>query len=372
MTRTVTLILGCLLFLLLLGCPYTYVKKQGMQVIKTGDLFPEIALQAPSDPQDRLYLGLSEDKTFTLDNIRGNLVLVEMMSVYCSSCRTQAPIYNKLYELIQNDPKTRGQIKMLAIAAGNGDEEVKEFRENYKVPFPVIPDPGFSMHQAIGSSPTPFSIYVRQDASGRMGRVIDTHLGPIFDHADLFRHLAGMMTMDLAAIENQGREKEAKPAEVKPILLDKEVEARVKNAFKSMDGNLEQFEKITLKNSNAVYAAVVKTRDGSQRLFAVMVSRSVPCDVCHDAHFIYVFDSTGKVVGFAPIQLTKYGNKPWDESDLSKIRSRILGRYIFKPSVFDPKVDAIASATITAAVIFDSVSHGEAILEELRRKGLIQ
>jgi peroxiredoxin len=371
MTKPVASTLGCILFLFLFGCPYSYVKKQGVQVIKTGDLFPEIALQAPSDPEDRRYLGLSEGKTFTLDNVKGNLVLVEMMNVHCSSCRTEAPRYNKLYELIESDPKTKGQIKMLAIAAGNGDEEVKEFRDKYKVPFPLIPDPEFAMHRAIGSSPTPFSIYVRQDTPGRMGRVIDTHLGPIFDHADLFRQLAGMMTMDLAAIENQGREKEAITAEVKPVLPEKEVEGRVRSALESVGGSVDQFEKIPLKDSKTIYTAIVKRQKGPERFFAEMVSRSVPCDVCHDAHFIYVFDSTGKVVGFAPIQLTKYGNKPWDEADLSKIRSRILGRYIFKPSVFDPKVDAIASATITAAVIFDSLSHGEAILEELKRRGMI-
>ncbi len=70
-------------------------------MIKTGDLFPKISLQAPSDPEDRRYLGLSEGKTFTLDNVKGNLVLVEMMNVYCSSCRTEAPRYNKIYELIK-------------------------------------------------------------------------------------------------------------------------------------------------------------------------------------------------------------------------------------------------------------------------------
>jgi hypothetical protein len=300
-------------------------------------------------------------------------VLVEMMNVHCSSCRTQAPTYNKLYALIESDPKTKGQIKMLAIAAGNGDEEVKEFRDKYRVPFPLIPDPGFDMHRAIGSSPTPFSIYVRQDTSGRMGRVIDTHLGPIFDHGDLFRQLAGMMTMDLAAIENQGRKTEARTAQVKPILTEKEVEARVRNAFESLGGGSPaQFEKIVLRDSRTIYTANVKGQDGSRRFFAEMVSRVVPCDVCHDAHFIYVFDTTGKVVGFVPIQLTKYGNTPWDEADLSKIRSRILGKYIFKPPIFDPKIDAVSSATITAAVIFDSLSQGEVILEALKRKGMIQ
>jgi peroxiredoxin len=372
MTKSVALTLGCLLSIFLFGCPSSHVKHPGTEVIQTGDLFPAIPLQTPSDPEDRRYLGLSEDETFTLDKIKGNLVLVEMMNVHCSSCRTQAPEYNKLYALIESDPKTKGQIKMLAIAAGNGDEEVKEFRDKYKVPFPLVPDPAFAMHRAIGSSPTPFAIYVRQDTSGRMGRVVDTHLGPIFDHKDLFKQLAGMATMDLAAIGKQGREKEAKTAEVKPILTEKELEGRVESAFESMGGPVNQFEKVSMKDSKTIYTAIVKRRQGPERFFAEVVNRSVPCDVCHDARFIYVFDSTGKVVGFTPIELTKYGNKPWDETDLSKLRSRVLGRYIFKSVVFDPKVDAIASATITSAVVLDSLSRGEAILEELKKRGMIQ
>jgi hypothetical protein len=34
-------------------------------------------------------------------------------------------------------------------------------------------------------------------------------------------------------------------------------------------------------------------------------------------------------------------------------------------------VDAVSSATITSALIFDSFSKGEALMEELRAKGLI-
>jgi hypothetical protein len=52
-------------------------------------------------------------------------------------------------------------------------------------------------------------------------------------------------------------------------------------------------------------------------------------------HFIYLFDFRGKVLGLVPLLLTKYDNEPWDEADLGKMRSRVVGRYLYKPFVFD-------------------------------------
>ncbi|MBW1801279.1 MAG: hypothetical protein JRJ85_11190, partial [Deltaproteobacteria bacterium] len=108
----------------------------------------------------------------------------------------------------------------------------------------------------------------------------------------------------------------------------------------------------------------------ARRLFAEVIGHPVPCDVCHDAHFIYVFDTSGKILRFLPLQLTKYGNEPWDEEDVAKMKDRILGLSILQPMTFDPAVDAVSSATITSAVIFDSIFQGREIIEELKRKGM--
>jgi hypothetical protein len=102
-----------------------------------------------------------------------------------------------------------------------------------------------------------------------------------------------------------------------------------------------------------------------------VVSRPSACDVCHDLHFIYVFDEAGKVLRFVPLQVTKYENEEFDEDDLRKIRSRIVGKYLSDTFIFDPKVDAVSTATITSALIFDSFSKGKALMEELKEKGLI-
>jgi hypothetical protein len=69
--------------------------------------------------------------------------------------------------------------------------------------------------------------------------------------------------------------------------------------------------------------------------------------------------------------VSKLENEPWDESDVAKMRQRIQGRYLFDPFVFDAKVDAVSSATISSAVIFNSFADGQALYQELKEKGLI-
>ena len=106
-----------------------YLKKseaKTIKLIKAGDFFPEVPMQVPEDPKEKAYLGLTEGKTFTLKLVKADLVLIEILSVHCPSCRKQVPVYNKLFNLIENDSKTKDRIKIIGIAVGNGHLEIKD------------------------------------------------------------------------------------------------------------------------------------------------------------------------------------------------------------------------------------------------------
>ena len=371
MNKLVRFILVGFLISLLSGSLTDTVESREIQLIKAGELFPDTPLRTPANREEREYLGLAEGEFFRLSEIKADLVLVEILSVYCPTCQRQVSPYNELYTLIEKDPKTRGRIKMIGVAAGNSDIEVKHFRDKYQVRFPIIPDPQFAMHSAIGGSRTPFTIYVRQNPADRTGLVAGTHLGPYKDYKSLFKELSTMMTMDLAVLKKESKQIEADTIRVEPVLKESELQDKVRGLFASFNGRITQFERVSLKGGEEVYTAVIRNGERSRRVFAKAISRPPTCDVCHDIHFIYVFDSSGEVLRFEPIQLTKYGNKPWDENDVAKMREKVLGRYIFKPYVFDPEVDAVSSATITSSIIIHVIFEGEILLEELREKGLI-
>jgi peroxiredoxin len=357
----------CLFSIYEAGMEMAYAKK--IQLIKVGDLFPETRLEVPKDPNGRKYLNLKEIENFALKEIKADLVIVEILSVYCPSCQRQTPVFNKLFGLIENDAKTRGRIKMMGIAVGNSNREVQDFVKRYKIPFPIIPDPNFEMHRAIGGSRTPFTILVRPDPSNMTGIVADTHLGSYKQHKRLFKKVKKLMAMDLAAIQKKGRKEKGKSIVVKPILSETKLTQKVKAALAASPGRVTQFQQVPLKNNRSVYTGLVQKNGADQRLIAEVISRPPTCDVCHDIHFIYVFDTKGKVLKFVPLHLTKYGNKAWSAKDVTKMRGQVVGKYITEPLAFNPEVDAVSKATITSSIIYDSISQGESLLKALKEKG---
>jgi len=341
------------------------------ELLAAGDDFPEIRLPAPAEAGARDYLGLPEGSSFTASQVRAEMLLVEILNTHCPHCQMQAASYNALYDLIEANPATRGRIKLLGIAVGNLPGEVSTFSRLFAIPFPVLADPRFAAHRAIGGSATPFSIYVRLQGPGKPGVVAGTHLGLNTHYENLYGELQRLAATDVAEVRRQGAAAERVRQAITPLFSEKELEYRVRSALIAAGGPISDFAPVELSSGRRVYTALVRKEGRPQRLFAEVTSRLSVCDICHDVHFIYVFDTAGRVTGFEPLQLTKYGNVNWSADDIEKMRRRVVGRHLAMPHAFDPQVDAVTSATITSAIIFDSLEQGQALLQELREKGLL-
>ena len=67
---------------------------------------------------------------------------------------------------------------------------------------------------------------------------------------------------------------------------------------------------------------------------------------------------------FVPIHLTKYGNTLWTSQDTKYLKSRIKGTSIFSSIPFNPKVDAVSTATMSSSLIFEGVNEGKQVFAD--------
>jgi len=337
--------------------------------LQYGHPFPEAQLSLTDDPESNHYLGISNPDNFTLSKIRGKLVLVEFLNVHCPHCQMQAPSYNELFKDIEAAKESRDKIKMIGIAVGNLPYEVAAFRDAYQVQFPVVADTDFSIWRAVQGEATPYSVYVRQTEPGKPGIVAGTHLGLNTRYQALQNELVRLADTSPESLVAQADQAAEKRHAIARLFSDTELEYRVRNAFVGTGGNILNFAKLSLPSGRQVYAAQLQSGDRQRLLFAEVVSRQSVCDICHDVHFIYIFDIHGQIFGFDSLQLTKYGNVNWNSGEISSMRSKLLGKSLTQQHRFNPQVDAISSATITSAIIFDSLNQGKTLLEELHEKG---
>jgi len=144
---------------------------------EVGEMFPLIFLPTPESGEHRDYLGVDPDKdSFCISCIKGELLIVEMFSMYCPHCQREAPAVNELY----NEISRRGlekQILLIGLGAGNSEYEVDFFRKKYEIEFPLFADPDFEILEALDTTSTPY-FWVIDIRGVTAGRTMLANMGP--------------------------------------------------------------------------------------------------------------------------------------------------------------------------------------------------
>jgi peroxiredoxin len=166
--------------LALTACATAKISDEQYKPAIAGDVLPVIELPVPQDGRLQEYLGVSGAGLFSVDQIKADIVIIKLFSVYCPLCHKDAPKMNQLYAKIESNAELKGRLKLIAIGAGNSVQQVAQFREEYGLKFPVFADGDASIHKRLGSVKFPYYMGVQLDGD-HSARIFYARLGQIKD-----------------------------------------------------------------------------------------------------------------------------------------------------------------------------------------------
>jgi len=147
---------------------------------KLGENLPEISMIAPVSKKDCAYLDIGEKTLFSIKDVDAELIVLEIIGVYCPVCHKQRPHINRLFHRVGKKADLSSKVKFLGISAGATAMEMVYYIKQFHVPYPVLPDEKFVIHKKLGQPLTPYTMIVSKD-----GQIRYAHLGLIED-MDMF------------------------------------------------------------------------------------------------------------------------------------------------------------------------------------------
>ena len=120
-------------------------------------------------PAPALSLSDLDGRAVSLDDYRGQVVLVNNWATWCPPCRAEMPVLQAFFE-----DHRRQDFMLVGIEAGEPAAEVARFAEQYGLSFPVWLDPANAALDAFSNSNLPSSYVI-----DRTGTVVLAWTGPI-------------------------------------------------------------------------------------------------------------------------------------------------------------------------------------------------
>lgn len=334
--------------------------------IAFGEALPEFILQAPSDLEQRNFLGI-RGPTFTPSLIDAEVVLVELLDVHCPLCCIRVPLYNQLYAMLTAKQQSQERIKLLGIAVGNSREEVDDFITRQQVTYPVVADPLSAAADATKADTIPFTIVVRQSAPGQPGIVAGIQRTEELWPQEIFDQLQAVARQDPAQLRQEGERAATVRSAIESLCPREKLQYQVRTVMLQTGGRIEDFSAVELRSGRRVYTAVMRWEDRQERLFAEVVNQPAAHEGDRALHFIYAFSEAGKVLAFAFLQPNANGS----EDEVEELRRQVVDRYLGTPLSFDTKSNAVPQQSRTLAIIHACLARGDALLEELHHKRLL-
>jgi peroxiredoxin len=470
--------------------------KEGTPV-RVGDPFPPFVLKNNLTATETGALRLPAKETISLNDFTSDIILIELLNVYCHTCQLQVPVFNQLWDKVQSDKILKSKVTILGITVGNNSKEINKFQKNFKAHYPILADPSKEVFNNSGNlKGTPQTYLLKKGPSGKWF-ILYHHRGAVDSYEFYLRKIKELFKQDLEGVDpgyiipksflttlksryaeesfekrriliyfpsltafplsEDIRNKDSQikvllsliteenlaiviagflnnifslkelemlkkdpnifPLEdgmgtlasqfevsasplillvndsnrivfradsltraradellngnapqLKPALTEAELLGQIQKSMKEINSKIVRFEGKKLESGETIYLGFTNGIEEAS-LCGRVVSKYSICDVCHDIHYYYILDQNGYLVSFSPIHLTKYGNTTWNQNDIDKIKTRVLGKDIFKNLSFNPYVDAVTQATMSSYLIFEGLNEAKIVLKDFKYKG---
>ncbi len=162
--------LASLLFVI--GCASAQGPVAGPPGTSSAEPVSGLLLPAPSDHHQQAYLGIGALQEFALTDIRAEVVLIEVFSMYCPHCQREAPNVNRLYRRIADDSVLAGRVKIFGIGVGNTSYEVDTFRKRFDIQFPLFPDRNRQIARQLAVRETPTFVAFAYGNDGTLHQIL--------------------------------------------------------------------------------------------------------------------------------------------------------------------------------------------------------
>jgi peroxiredoxin len=95
-------------------------------------------------------------------------------------CQKNAPVVNRLYNLIQEDPALAKDIKVLVISVADNKTRADDFKAKFKLLFPIFPDEKGEIYLTLNQPVIPSTMLITTG-----GKVLMNHNGLIENFDEL-------------------------------------------------------------------------------------------------------------------------------------------------------------------------------------------
>jgi peroxiredoxin len=154
-----------------------------------GSFSPNAVSQCFGQERIFLYLGLSsESRYFSISEISGDYVLIEVYNEMCTLCLKELPNINRLFELVDADGELRQRVKILGLGAGSTRRSVAGFRKKTGYDFPLFADEKWQIFGLLGKPTLPVLYLMEKDGVNGL-RILLRHEGGIGNPEDFLVHL---------------------------------------------------------------------------------------------------------------------------------------------------------------------------------------